>query len=99
MKHTPAPWKHVLGQDTHKVARDIRGRMLGPVTMDMDDYDHAIDCVNSHDALVARIAELEAALRDMVEVFDLYARKVADVPFTRLAPVQKARAALAKGRT
>ena len=57
MPHTATPWKHVYGHDTHKVKRDAAGRMLGPVTMDLDDYDHAIHCVNTHEALVEALEE------------------------------------------
>lgn len=45
---------------------------------------HIVHCVNSHDALVARVAELEAALRE-----------IADSYITPKAVSAKARAALA----
>jgi hypothetical protein len=59
MSHSPEPWRHVWKHDTHKVKRDRTGHMLGPVTMDLDDYDRALDCVNA----LAGIADPAAALK------------------------------------
>lgn len=78
MTHTPTPWQHVSGIDTHQVKRDRQGRMLGPVTMDLVDYDHACACVNGcaglnpdgYHAVVTALASLvefaHAALADTI---------------------------------
>ena len=49
MNATPRPWKVLYKYDTHKVKRDRDGHIIGPVTMDFDDYQHALTCVNTHD--------------------------------------------------
>jgi hypothetical protein len=46
MNHTPEPWQHIWKHDTHRVARDPKGRMKGTVTLALDDYDRALACVN-----------------------------------------------------
>lgn len=68
MNHTPEPWQHVWHQDTHKVKRDRQGRMLGPVTLPLDDYDRALDCVNGCASLdPAAYADVVRALGSLVE--------------------------------
>jgi len=85
---TPEPWQHVLGHDTHKVKRDSAGRMLGPVTMDLDDYDRACECVN---ALAGINPE---AVREMYEALEAVIHATADSGVW----VQKVADALAKAR-
>jgi len=67
MTWSPEPWKHIWQHDTHRVQRDRRGRMLGPVTLELDDYDRAMACVNGCAGLEpagyrAVIKELESLL-------------------------------------
>jgi lipopolysaccharide biosynthesis regulator YciM len=101
---TTEPWQHILGHDTHKVKRDKAGRMLGPVTMDLDDYDRACECVNAceginPEAVPEIVKALEEAdeqlvwlLRDVVQCDDNETHD--DVGKTR----ERIRAALAKAR-
>lgn len=56
---TARPWKALWKYDTHKIKRDQDGRIIGPVTMDFDDYLYALQAVNAHEALVEA---LESAL-------------------------------------
>ena len=58
MNATPRPWKVLWKYDTHKVKRDRDGRIIGPVTMDFDDYMHALTCVNTHERAKARLHSL-----------------------------------------
>ena len=46
MNWSPEPWQHIWKHDTHRVARDSKGRMKGNVTLSLDDYDRALACVN-----------------------------------------------------
>ena len=57
---TPRPWKVLYGYDTHKVKRDRNGRIVGPVTLDFDDYMLALHAVNTHE-------RAKAVLRNFVE--------------------------------
>jgi hypothetical protein len=79
-KHTPGPWQHVCGHDTHKVKRDASGRMLGPVTMDLDDYDRAMDCVNACEGINPEaIPEIVGALKAAIEWHDLIRQDYPDM--------------------
>ena len=108
--HTPTPW-HVNAIKQNRIVGD--GSVLDADKWHINstnctiarvfrpnDAAHLAHCVNAHDALVARVAELEAALRRLnVAVVDAVGR--GDIP-----PVTgelcdaclDARAALAKGQ-
>jgi len=67
--HTPTPWTHtgrvdsIYGADGVEVCTlALYGYHLPPIAR--ANAEHIINCVNSHDALTARVAELEAALRE-----------------------------------
>jgi hypothetical protein len=77
MNWTPEPWQHIYQHDTHKVKRDRAGRMLGTVTMDLDDYDHALECVNA----LAGIADPAATLKGIYNALVEIARLGVDVQF------------------
>jgi hypothetical protein len=72
--HTPTPWKVNLGPKPARVPwRGYRIETLadniGPLwqgngdARELANVEHAVACVNAHDALLARVAELEEALR------------------------------------
>lgn len=63
MNATPRPWKVLWKYDTHKVKRDRDGRIIGPVTMDFDDYLHALHCVNTHERAITTLKRVEACIR------------------------------------
>ena len=58
MNATPRPWKVLWKYDTHKVKRDRDGRIIGPVTMDFDDYLYALHCVNTHNKAIQALRSL-----------------------------------------
>ena len=85
------PWQHVYGHDTHNVKRDKAGRMLGPITMGLDDYDRACACVN---ALAGLNPEAVADVIDaLINVTD-YAMECASERDERPGCIDEARAAL-----
>ena len=98
--HTPTPWgwhgPYMAGgykvsalNDNDQVTLQI---YISPSETAAEDAQHIVACVNAHDALVARVAELEDALRDCVNFIadpdEWYDREG--------SPLNAARAALAK---
>lgn len=65
---TPTPWRILFEHDTHKVKRDARGRILGPVSLPFEDYQHACDCVNQHARLLAEREKLRATLEALAYI-------------------------------
>ena len=49
---TPRPWKILYGHDTHRVHRDTNGRIIDFVNVPFEDYQLAVECVNTYPALV-----------------------------------------------
>jgi hypothetical protein len=87
--HTPTPWR--LLPATAPGSRRIEGANKHTITTMDGDMDHIVTCVNAHDALTARVAELEAALSRV-------SRAVNEGAIYQSDPVIAAvRAALAKG--
>jgi hypothetical protein len=63
--HTPTPWR--LLPATAPGSRRIEGANKHTITTMDGDMDHIVTCVNAHDALTARVAELEAALNAILD--------------------------------
>lgn len=73
---TPTPWRILFEHDTHKVRRDARGRILGPVSLPFEDYQHACDCVNQHTRLLADREKLRKALEAAVDRMEAVSRGI-----------------------
>ena len=107
--HTPTPWHSYekSGVPTEVLVRWRVGNprfciagiaLSGDSRIDEANAAHIVACVNAHDALVARVAELEAALREAVKVICTY-QDGTPGQIAASATVTKARAALAKGQS
>lgn len=106
--HTPTPW-----EQSHNVILSEAGTIVGDgFHLTPADTAHIVACVNAHDALTARVAELEAALHKLANSAERVAEGLAYIgppghvnylnktgAANRLTrDVTDARAALAKGQ-
>ena len=64
MASTARPWKVLWKHDTHNIKRDRAGRILGPVTMDFEDYVEARAAVNCHDEAKVALQHIRAMADD-----------------------------------
>lgn len=62
------PWQHLWKHDTHKVKRDRAGRMLDSITMNLDDYDRACECVNALAGIEDPAATLQNTFNALLEI-------------------------------
>jgi hypothetical protein len=119
--HTPTPWTFDKCATRYKQAGEsgvarisaasAKGYAIGvPLgTIRAEDAAHIVACVNAHDDLVARVAELEAALGGLLKLHDHANGTAASLGYQIMhywhtaarenarKAIEAARAALAKG--
>lgn len=98
--HTPTPWKYRRTVTEQFAIYDEHDLIVcwtsGCSASEADRMAQIVACVNAHDALTARVAELEAALRDVVAELGA-PRGYTSAGLTTI--LRKSRAALAKGQS